>query len=48
MPSDDSGADVKPTSANTVDEIKEYLDKKGVSYPANALKDDLLKLVGDN
>ncbi|WP_251547860.1 HeH/LEM domain-containing protein [Limosilactobacillus caecicola] len=31
-----------------MDEIKRYLDQKGVSYPANALKDDLLKLVGDN
>ncbi|EEW53054.1 hypothetical protein HMPREF0494_1777 [Limosilactobacillus antri DSM 16041] len=47
MPSDNSGADVKPTSANTVDEIKSYLDKKGISYPTTALKDDLLKLVGD-
>ncbi|HJF47582.1 MAG TPA: hypothetical protein K8V48_06380 [Limosilactobacillus oris] len=30
-----------------MDEIKSYLDKKGISYPTTALKDDLLKLVGD-
>ncbi|XUT77209.1 hypothetical protein R8270_06775 [Limosilactobacillus portuensis] len=30
-----------------MDEIKAYLDKKGISYPANVLKADLLALVGD-
>ncbi|WP_304133851.1 hypothetical protein [Limosilactobacillus coleohominis] len=28
--------------------MKSYLNQKGISYPASALKDDLLKLVGDN
>lgn len=39
-------ADEKPTDANTVAEIKAYLDKKGISYPSNATKQDLLALVG--
>ncbi|WP_308556126.1 HeH/LEM domain-containing protein [uncultured Lactobacillus sp.] len=37
----------KPTDANTVEEIKSYLDSHGISYPSNALKSDLLRLVGD-
>lgn len=37
--------DEKPTNANTIDEIKAYLDKQHISYPANAKKDDLLALV---
>ncbi|MDD1403493.1 HeH/LEM domain-containing protein [Ligilactobacillus salivarius] len=41
----DVQADVKPTSANTVAEIKAYLDKKKISYPSSANKDALLGLV---
>ncbi|MBB1086377.1 hypothetical protein H5R63_06230 [Limosilactobacillus sp. WF-MA3-C] len=37
--------DVKPTSANTVDEIKSYLDKHGISYTSTMKKDELLALV---
>ncbi|WP_320443166.1 HeH/LEM domain-containing protein [Limosilactobacillus oris] len=37
--------DVKPTSANTVAEIKTYLDKHGISYNASATKEKLLALV---
>lgn len=46
MPSE-AEADVKPTSANTVEEIKAYLDKHGIEYSSTALKADLLKLVGE-
>ncbi|WP_270529201.1 hypothetical protein [Limosilactobacillus vaginalis] len=38
-------SDEKPTGANTIDEIKAYLDKQHISYPANAKKDDLLALI---
>lgn len=38
-------ADVKPTSANTVDEIKRYLDSHGIAYTTTMKKDDLLALV---
>ncbi|WP_430522008.1 HeH/LEM domain-containing protein [Limosilactobacillus ingluviei] len=38
--------DVKPTSANTVEEIKAYLDAHQITYPSSALKADLLALVG--
>lgn len=35
----------KPTTKNTVAEIKEYLDAAGVKYPSSAKKADLLDLV---
>ncbi|CAK1231023.1 30S ribosomal protein S16 [Fructobacillus fructosus] len=35
----------KPTTKNTVAEIKEYLDAAGVKYPSSAKKADLLELV---
>ncbi|WP_047999928.1 hypothetical protein [Lactiplantibacillus herbarum] len=35
----------KPTDANTIDEIKAYLDQKGITYSAGANKADLLALV---
>ena len=35
----------KPTTKNTVAEIKEYLDAAGVKYPLSAKKADLLDLV---
>ena len=38
--------DVKPTDANTVTEIKAYLDAHSISYSSSAAKADLLKLVG--
>ncbi|WP_416353921.1 capsid protein [Agrilactobacillus fermenti] len=41
-PADDK---TKPTDKNTIDEIKAYLDAKGIKYDANATKADLLKLV---
>ncbi|WP_407366406.1 HeH/LEM domain-containing protein [Limosilactobacillus oris] len=41
-PLDSQGAGV--TSDNTVAEIKQHLDKQGVTYPSNARKDDLLNL----
>ncbi|WP_420704569.1 HeH/LEM domain-containing protein [Leuconostoc mesenteroides] len=37
----------KPTDANTVAEIKAWLDAHNVSYPSNAVKADLLALVND-
>lgn len=37
----------KPTDANTVAEIKAWLDAHGVSYPSSAVKADLLALVND-
>ncbi|WP_420537887.1 HeH/LEM domain-containing protein [Leuconostoc mesenteroides] len=37
----------KPTDANTVAEIKEWLDAHKVSYQSNAVKADLLALVND-
>lgn len=37
----------KPTDANTVAEIKAWLDVHNVSYPSNAVKVDLLTLVND-
>ena len=37
--------DVKPTDANTVDEIKAYLDKHGIDYTGKTTKADLLALV---
>lgn len=36
----------KPTSNNTVVEIKAYLDAVGISYKSNATKAELLELVG--
>ncbi|MBB5888482.1 ribosomal protein L30 [Lactovum miscens] len=36
---------VKPTSANKVAEIKDYLDAQGISYDSSAKKADLLALV---
>lgn len=42
------GADLeKPTSDNTVVEIKAYLDTVGISYKSNATKSELLELVGE-
>lgn len=38
-------ANVKPTSTNTADEIKRYLDSHGISYATTMKKDDLLALV---
>lgn len=35
----------KPTSDNTVDEIKEYLDSKEIEYDSKAKKAELLDLV---
>lgn len=35
-----------PTSKNTVDEIKAYLDENGVEYDSKAKKAELLELVG--
>lgn len=35
----------KPTSDNTVVEIKAFLDEKGISYNASANKSELLELV---
>lgn len=35
----------KPTTANTVQEIKDYLDAVGTSYPSTATKAELLALV---
>lgn len=37
----------KPTSDNTVVEIKAYLDTVGISYKSNATKSELLELVGE-
>ncbi|MCT4390229.1 hypothetical protein EFS57_07460 [Leuconostoc falkenbergense] len=37
----------KPTDANTVAEIKAWLDVHGVSYPSSAIKANLLALVND-
>ncbi|MGO2084226.1 MAG: hypothetical protein ACTH2W_10650 [Vagococcus sp.] len=37
----------KPTSDNTVVEIKAYLDAVGISYKSNATKSELLELVGE-
>ena len=37
----------KPTDANTVAEIKAWLDAHKVSYPSNAVKANLLALVND-
>ncbi|WP_225415747.1 hypothetical protein [Ligilactobacillus salivarius] len=42
----DPSGDVKPTDANTVTEIKAYLDAHSISYSSSATKVDLLKLVG--
>ena len=38
-------APIKPTDANTVAEIKAYLDGKGIDHPSNATKAELLALV---
>ncbi|WAE45983.1 hypothetical protein OUY26_05240 [Levilactobacillus brevis] len=35
----------KPTSANTIDQIKAYLDAQGISYSGVTAKADLLALV---
>lgn len=35
----------KPTEANTIDEIKAYLDQEGIEYNSSAAKADLLALV---
>ena len=35
----------KPTAANTVAEIKNYLDANGISYDKSAKKDELLALI---
>ncbi len=37
----------KPTDANTVAEIKAWLDAHNVSYSSSAVKADLLALVND-
>ncbi|MDW5473225.1 hypothetical protein DB324_01180 [Limosilactobacillus reuteri] len=46
-PSDNNGADVKPTNANTVDEIKKYLDDHGIAYTSTDTKDQLLAKLGE-
>ncbi len=46
MPSD-NGADVKPTSADTVDTIKKYLDDHGIAYASTDTKDQLLAKLGE-
>jgi large subunit ribosomal protein L30 len=38
-------ASAKPTAANKVAEIKEYLDEQGIKHPSTAKKTDLLELV---
>ena len=40
-----NGADVKPTSANTKDEIINYLTEHNIEFDPNAKKDDLLALI---
>lgn len=40
-----AGNDTKPTSANTVAEIKAYLDAHNISYASNLTKDQLLALI---
>ncbi|WP_308443973.1 HeH/LEM domain-containing protein [Lactobacillus delbrueckii] len=40
-----AGNDTKPTSANTVADIKAYLDAHNISYASNLTKDQLLALV---
>ena len=44
-PSDASVDEAKPTEANTVAEIKAYLDAHGIAYTSDMLKADLLALV---
>ncbi len=44
-PSDASISEAKPTEANTVAEIKAYLDAHGIAYTSDMLKADLLALV---
>ena len=39
--------DVKPTSANTVDEIKKYMDAHNIAYTSTDNKADLLAKLGD-
>lgn len=41
-------ADVKPTEASTVEEIKAYLDAHGIDYTGKTKKEDLLALVPQN
>ncbi|WP_367657504.1 HeH/LEM domain-containing protein [Lactobacillus intestinalis] len=36
-----------PTADNTIPEIKAYLDKNNISYPANANKSELLALISN-
>nr|WP_158660368.1 hypothetical protein [Limosilactobacillus fermentum] len=36
---------MKPTDANTVDQIKAYLDSHNISYTSSMTKSDLLALV---
>lgn len=36
---------VKPDSSNTVKEIKDYLDHKGIEYKSDDKKEDLLNYV---
>ncbi|MCS8615735.1 hypothetical protein EFE22_08180 [Lactobacillus delbrueckii subsp. lactis] len=40
-----AGNNTKPTSANTVADIKAYLDAHNISYASNLTKDQLLALV---
>ncbi|MBO3081455.1 HeH/LEM domain-containing protein [Lactobacillus delbrueckii] len=40
-----AGNDTKPTSSNTVADIKAYLDAHNISYASNSTKDQLLALV---
>ncbi|HGF7906318.1 TPA: hypothetical protein QFN80_001961 [Enterococcus faecium] len=44
-PSFDPKRDVKPTNANTVEEIKVWLTAHGIDYTGKTLKSDLLALV---
>ena len=44
-PNDASIEEAKPTEANTVAEIKAYLDAHRIAYTSDMLKADLLALV---
>ena len=44
----DPAGDVKPTDAQTIPDIKAWLDAHKVTYPSNASKGDLLTLVNQH
>nr|DAH72965.1 MAG TPA: dimeris T4 recombination endonuclease VII [Caudoviricetes sp.] len=45
VPAFDPRGSVKPTTAQTVDQIKAYMDAHGLSYTSTMSKDDLLNVV---